>query len=229
MKLEFPGSQAIIEKNLCPISVVVADDHPIVRSGIKAELEAESDIKIVGEAADGDEILQRAHDLQPGVLVLDINMPGMKVLQVIQQLMALPASPRILILTVEEDIECVLSVLKAGAKGYLLKDEDPHMIVEGVRAVADGEIWLSKAILASLVEYTLRNEARKPELSLTPREMDVLQLIARGKYNDQIASTLSITEGTVKNHLTSLYDKLDVHSRAELVAYAWQNGLVSKS
>jgi DNA-binding NarL/FixJ family response regulator len=118
-------------------------------------------------------------------------------------------------------------MLKAGATGYLVKDEHPRAIVDGVRAVARGEVWLSKTVLGGLVEHSLKGEAVTPTSPVTPREMDVLRLVAHGRYNEQIASTLGIAEGTVKNHITNLYDKLEVHSRAELVAYAWQNGLVN--
>jgi DNA-binding NarL/FixJ family response regulator len=208
------------------IRVIIADDHPIVRSGIKAELDAALDVEVVGEAANGDEALQRVADLAPDVLILDVNMPGKRTLAVLHELEAC-LSPRVLILTVEEDVEFVVAMLKAGAKGYLVKDEHPRAIVDGVRAVARGEVWLSKTVLSGLVEHSLRGASVAPASLVTRREMDVLRLVAHGRYNAQIASVLGITEGTVKNHITNLYDKLQVHSRAELVAYAWLNGLVS--
>ena len=217
-----------VEKALQHTRVVIADDHPIVRSGIKAELDAAPDIEVVGEAADGEEALEKVIDLGPDMLVLDINMPGMKARTVLHELKALASPPLVLILTVEEDIECVVAMLKAGATGYLVKDEHPRAIVDGVRAVARGEVWLSKAVLGSLVEYSVRGKTAESALPVTSREMDVLRLVAQGKYNRQIAMALGITEGTVKNHITNVYDKLQVHSRAELVAYAWQNGLVNR-
>jgi DNA-binding NarL/FixJ family response regulator len=211
-----------------PVRVVVADDHPIVRSGIRAELDAAPDVEVVGEAADGEEALEKSAGLEPDVLVLDINMPGMKARKVLHQLKALPSPPWVLILTVEEDVECVVAMLQAGATGYLVKDEHPRVIVDGVRAVARGQVWLSQAVLGQLVAYNLRERTAEPALPVTSREMDVLRLVAQGYYNEQIATALGIAEGTVKNHVTSLYDKLQVHSRAELVAYAWQHGVVGR-
>jgi DNA-binding NarL/FixJ family response regulator len=215
------------EKTLRRTRVIIADDHPIVRSGIKAELDAALDVEVVGEAANGDEALDRVADLGPDVLILDVNMPGKKALAVLHDLEALGSPPKVLVLTVEEDVECVVAMLKAGATGYLVKDEHPRAIVDGVRAVARGEVWLSKIVLGGLVEHSLRGETAAPTSPVTRREMDVLRLVAHGKYNEQIATALGIAEGTVKNHITNLYDKLQVHSRAELVAYAWQNGLVN--
>jgi DNA-binding NarL/FixJ family response regulator len=215
-----------VDERTCGIRVIIADDHPIVRSGIRAELDAAQDIEVVGEAANGDQALQQVADLAPDVLILDINMPGKKSLAVVRELSACGA-PKVLVLTVEEDLEYVTAMLKAGATGYLVKDEHPRTIVDGVRAVAAGEVWLSQTVLAGLVEHSLRGENPAPAASVTPREMDVLRLVARGKYNAEIAEVLGITEGTVKNHVTNLYDKLEVHSRAELVAYAWLNGLVN--
>jgi DNA-binding NarL/FixJ family response regulator len=206
--------------------VVIADDHPIVRSGVKAELDAALDIEVVGEAASGDEALQQVADLAPDVLILDINMPGKKSVAVVREL-ATPGAPKVLVLTVEEDLEYVVAMLKAGAIGYLVKDEHPRAILDGVRAVARGEVWLSRAVLGGLVKQSLQGEGAAPAAPVTPREMDVLRLVARGQYNAQIAEALNIADGTVKNHVTNLYEKLEVHSRAELVAYAWLNGLVS--
>jgi DNA-binding NarL/FixJ family response regulator len=206
--------------------VVIADDHPIVRSGIRAELDAAPDVEVVGEASDGDEALRRVAELAPDVLILDVNMPGTKAVSVLHSL-AECSSPKVLILTVEEDIEYVMAMLKAGATGYLVKDEHPRAIVDGVRAVARGEVWLSKTVLGDLVEFSLESKAAAPQIPVTAREMEVLRLVAHGDYNEQIAAALGIAEGTVKNHITNLYEKLRVHSRAELVAYAWQNGLVN--
>lgn len=221
-----PETHDATQKVVKHIRVVVADDHPIVRSGIIAELDATSDIEVVGEAANGEEALSKASGLSPDVLLLDVNMPGTKALTIMQDLADLKVSPEVLVLTVEEDIECVMAMLKAGATGYLIKSEHPSVIADGVRAVSRGEVWLSKSVLSSLVKYSVGTETAEPVAPVTPREMDVLQLVAQGKYNEQIATTLAVTEGTIKNHITNLYDKLQVHSRAELVAYAWQNGLV---
>ncbi len=225
---EFPVIQLDIAEGSGHISVVVADDHPIIRSGIKNELLRYPDIKVLGEAADGNEALYQVEALQPDVLLLDINMPGLKAIQVVRQLRALPAPPQILILTAYGDVELVMALLKAGAKGYLLKDDDPSAIIAGVRTVAQGETYLSRVVATSVVEYLVKGETKRLGPELSPREMEVLQLVAQGWGNAQIAQTLDISEGTVKNHVTSLYNKVGVRSRAELVVWAWQCKLPDK-
>ncbi len=207
------------------IKVMLADDHPIVRAGIKNELAQAPDIDVVGEAADGDEALRLARDLQPDVLVLDINMPGQKAVRVIRELQAQTTRPHILILTAYSDVENVVGMLKAGATGYLLKDEPPSVIADGVRAVAQGQTWLSAAVAASLVGQAAGEQPLAENESLSEREMQVLRLVAQGCSNAQIAAALAISEGTVKNHVTRLYDHLGVHSRAEAVVWAWQHGV----
>lgn len=209
------------------IRVLVADDHPVVRAGICNELARHSDIEVVGEAMNGDEALRLTEGLHPDVLLLDIAMPGMKAIQVIRALRAQLASPHILILTAYGDLENVLGMLGAGATGYLLKDEDLAAIAEAVRAVAQGETWLSAAVAQSLVQHAI--EKRDSPLPLSEREVEVLRLMAKGCSNAQVAETLAISEGTVKNHVTNIYDKLQVHTRAEAVAWAWGHGLVDKA
>ncbi|MCC6192750.1 MAG: response regulator transcription factor [Anaerolineales bacterium] len=211
------------------IKVVLADDHPVVRSGIKNELSQSVDIEVVGEAANGDEALRLARELQPDVLLLDINMPGQKAVRVIRELQAQTTEPRILILTAYSDVENVVGMLKAGATGYLLKDENPSVIADGVRAVAQGTLWLSAAVAASLVGQATGEHPLAENDTLSDRELDVLRLMAQGCSNGQIAEALAISEGTVKNHVTHLYDHLGVRSRAEAVVWAWQHGVVQAS
>lgn len=213
------------------LRVLIADDHPIVRSGIRNELAQCPDIEIVGEAINGDEAVQTAKTLQPDVILLDINMPGLKAVQVARQLQASASPTKVLVLTAYGDIDSILGMLDAGAGGYLLKDEDPSAIVQGIRAVARGKIWLSPTIAQSLVEHATNDRksfATEPRNSippLSPRELEVLQLLAQGQTNKQIADTLMIAEGTIKNHVATIYDKLKVNSRAEAVVWAWQHGL----
>jgi DNA-binding NarL/FixJ family response regulator len=220
---ELPATYLAVEEASCDIRVVVADDHPIVRSGIKNELLHYPDVAVLGEAADGDQVLQQVKALQPDVLLLDINMPGLRAIQLVRQLQTLPTPPKILVLTAYGDVELVVALLKAGAKGYLLKDDDPAVIIEGVRTVAQGKTYLSRALATSVVEYLVKDKPKRPEPELSPREMEVLQLVAQGWGNAQIAQVLDISEGTVKNHVTSLYSKISVRSRAELVVWAWQH------
>lgn len=200
------------------IRVLVADDHPVVRSGIKDELAKHPDMVVLGEAIDGDETLALARTLKPDVLLLDINMPGLRPVKVVRELAKLETGPQILVLSAYSDVEYVFEMLKAGVHGYLLKDEEPGRIAEGIRAVAVGKTWLSSAVAESIVQGTVR-EGRQHQLS--PREEEVLSLMAKGLSNEAIAGQLSISEGTVKNHVSNLYSKLGMRSRAEAVAWAW--------
>jgi DNA-binding NarL/FixJ family response regulator len=207
------------------ITVVVADDHPIVRDGIRQELAKHPDLRILGEATSGDEALQLTRELRPAVLLLDINMPGQRAPQVARAVAGLEHPPRILVLSAYGDIEIVLEMMKAGVTGYVLKDEDPSRIVEGIRAVAAGETWLSAAVSHGIARGAIRSLRSGPQPKLTSREEQVLGLMARGISNDKIAGELSLTIGTVKNHVSNIYLKLGVRSRAEAVAWAWQHGL----
>lgn len=205
------------------IRVLIADDHPVVRTGIRDELAKHADLELVGEATNGDQALELATSTEADVLVLDINMPGLPAVRVARELQDRQDAPRILVLSAYGDLESVLEMLRAGVRGYMLKDEDPIRIPEGVRAVATGSRWLSSEIGGKIAKNAARGELMP---RLTPRELEVLQLMALGRDNQQIATQLSISEGTVKNHVTSLYTKLDVNSRAEAVAWTWKHKIV---
>jgi DNA-binding NarL/FixJ family response regulator len=211
-----------------PLRVLIADDHPVVRSGVRNELAVHGDLQVVGEALDGDEVLARVRELSPQVLVLDIHMPGMKAVEILHALADFPAPPATLVLSAYGDPENVFGMLEAGARGYMLKDADPEQIAEGIRAVAAGKRWLSQEILEVVLTQRLPpteilavNQER-----LSTREQEVLALLGQGLNNAQIAEQIQLSEMTVKNHVTSLYSKLNLHTRAEAVAYAWQHGLV---
>ena len=205
--------------------VLLADDHHIVRAGIRAELEKHSDIEVIGEASNGHEAIHMAQQLHPHVIVLDIGMPDMNGVETAERLKALAKpgwSPNILVLSAYSDREFVHRLIGAGARGYLLKDEPPRRIVEGVRAVMRGEPALSL-----MVQKILLTRQRRAVHDLSGRELEVLQLVAQGHTNLEIAETLVIAEGTVKNHVTNIYGKLDsVSTRSEAVAWAWQNRIV---
>jgi DNA-binding NarL/FixJ family response regulator len=202
------------------IRVVIADDHPIVRSGIAGQLSLEPDIEVQGQAVDGGEALRLVHNLLPDVLILDINMPGIRSVDVIQQLQTMPRPPHVLILTAHNDIESVLILLKAGAKGYVLKDEEPQAITTAVRAVAQGRTWLSAAVMTSMVDHTTRDALKTDTRELSSREVEVLRLLAEGRENQDIGDILGISERTVRYHLRNIYDKLDVQTRGAAIAWA---------
>lgn len=214
------------------IRVILADDHHVVRSGIRSELEQHNDMDVVGEASNGQEAITLVEQLRPDVLLLDINMPSMSGTIVTEQLNNLPNAepqnkdkiwpPHVLILSAYCEPEYVYSLFAAGAKGYLLKDEPPECIASGIRQVMRGEPSLSLP-----VQKVLLTRKFKPEHDLTIRELDVLRLIAKGNTNEEIAQNLIIAVGTVKNHVMNIYRKLpNVRTRSEAVAWAWENRIV---
>ncbi len=211
-----------------PIRVVIADDHPIVRDGISNELSRHPDIEVVGHAADGDETMSLTREANPDVLLLDINMPGKRASEIIREVSTFSGPPKVLVVSAFGDVEYVLTMLKAGATGYLLKDEEPAVIVNGIRSVYRGEISLSPSVTTSFVAATVHDKTRMAFSQLTNREREVLNLVSRGDDNEAISEKLSITLGTVKNHVSSIYEKLGLRTRAEVVAWAWQNGIVKK-
>jgi len=206
------------------IRVLIADDHPIVRAGVRGELARQADIEVVGEATNGDEAAQLSETLQPDVLVLDIEMPGVKATEVIERALALSTPVRVLILTAHDDIDNVHDMLEAGATGYLLKDEAPEVIADAIRAVAEGKIWLSDEV-AQKWAWHAADEAQQPErMPLSDRELEVLRLVA-GRTNVEIGAVLSISERTVRFHLRGIYGKLGVNSRTEAAVWATKQGL----
>jgi DNA-binding NarL/FixJ family response regulator len=206
------------------IRVILADDHPVVRSGIRALVERAPDINVIGEASSGTEAVQMVTDYTPDVLLLDMEMPDMSGLEVAQHLQSIGSRVRVLALSAYADEQYVLGVLESGAVGYLTKDEAPTTIVEAVRGVARGERgWMSRRATAQLTASLW--EDRKKH-ALTPRELDVLQLVALGRKNRQIALELQISEKTVEKHLGEIYSKLGVESRVAAVRSALDKGLI---
>lgn len=213
------------------IRVVLADDHHVVRSGIRSALERHPDIEVVGEAADGQETLDLVRQIRPDVLLLDINMPGFSGVEVTEKMADLFSKaagysgqqpPHILILSAYCEPEYVFNLFAAGAKGYLLKDETPERITSGIRQIFQGE-----PVLSTPVQRMLLTRRTDPQHSLSPRELDVLRLMAKGYTNEEIADTLFIAVGTVKNHVMNIYKKLpNIRTRSEAVAWAWENRLV---
>ncbi len=206
------------------IRVLLADDHPVVRLGIKTELDGADGIEVVGEASSGDEALRLVEELRPDILVLDVVMPGMDGVEATRLLRERHPDLRILALSAYDENECVFGILKAGAIGYVLKEEALETIVKAIRVACRGETWLSPKVAEKVKRRAI---GEKEGVPLTERELEVLRLMAKGWRNRQIAKGLSISEGTVKNHVTNIYGKLGIHSRAEVVAWAWQQGLVN--
>lgn len=209
------------------IRIVLADDHPVVRRGIRSMLEKAAGLTVVGEADDGEHALALVDQLAPDVLLLDMEMPGMGGLEVARRLLAGGSTVRVLALSAHVDEQYIFGLLDHGAAGYLTKDEAPTTIVEAVRGVARGEEgWISRRVANKLV-HRKRMALEVATDALSDRERDVLGLMGRGYNNTRIAETLFISEGTVKNHVTHIYDKLNLRTRAEAVAWAWQHGMVA--
>jgi DNA-binding NarL/FixJ family response regulator len=213
------------------IKVVIVDDHPIVRAGMRAILSAAEDVSIVGEGCTGMEALRLVELHQPDVLVLDVNLPDINGLEATRRLRQQGVKTAILILTVQADNQTVFGLLESGAIGYVLKDEALETLLSAVRAAARGESWLSPAVASQVVRRAMQPASAQPKPSpqidpLTPREIEVLRLLAQGLDNTSIARRLVVTTRTVQNHVSNIYSKLGTASRTEAVLYAIRNGLV---
>jgi NarL family two-component system response regulator YdfI len=207
------------------IRVLIADDHMVVREGLRAILEAAEDVDLVGEAADGAEAVQLAGELAPDVVLMDLRMPGVDGIEAIRQIKARYPGVEVVILTTYDDDENIVRGLRAGARGYLLKDSGRKALFEAIRAAARGESLLPSAVIEKVVAHLA--EPRPVETArLSKREQEVLALLARGAANKEIAARLYISERTVKAHVTSIFNKLGVNSRAEAVAVALRGGLL---
>jgi DNA-binding NarL/FixJ family response regulator len=205
------------------IQVIVVDDHPVVRHGIVAMLRYEEDIEVVGDAADGAEALRLIGELQPDVVLLDLRMPQMSGVEVMQQARARGYTSRFLVLTTYDTDEYIAPALSAGAQGYLLKDTPPEELVRAVRMLMQGRAALEPGVAARM----LARMAESPADDLSARELEVLRLLARGDSNKEIAAQLTLSENTIKTHLSRIFDKLNARSRTEAVTIAMQRGLLS--
>jgi two-component system response regulator NreC len=211
------------------IRVLLADDHTILRDGIRALLEDQADIEVVGEAEDGQSTVRMAVQLKPDVVVMDIAMPLLNGLEATRQIQRDIPQVKVLILTMHENEEYIRQVLAAGALGYVLKDAAARDLIGAIRAVNQGEAVLSPAITRLVIEDYLRwGDIRPQDTSngLTSREREVLQLIAEGYTNKETAEILCISVKTVQSHRTNLMAKLDLHDRGELIKYAIQKKII---
>jgi DNA-binding NarL/FixJ family response regulator len=207
------------------IRVILADDHPITRAGIKRFLEHASDIEVIAEAEDGVQAFQLTKDLIPDVLLLDMELPGMHGVEVARKLQKLNLPVYILALSSHADRQYIFGVLSNGASGYLTKEEVPQTIVDAVRGVSRGEQgWVSREVAALLAAWTSNGESSREEL--TPRELQVLAGVVDGKTNREIGVDLDISPKTVEKHLESVYSKLKVASRVEAAVLAVREGLL---
>lgn len=213
------------------IRVIIADDHTIIRSGLKALLEREPDIEVVAEAADGRQAVQKAQELLPEVVLLDIAMPNLNGIEAARQIVAKHERVGVIILSMHSDESYVLKALKAGARGYLLKDSSESDVMNAVRAVNSGKAYFSPEISRMLADDYLRQMQQRGvddsyEL-LTSREREILQMLAEGKSNKDVANVLNLSLHTVETHRSNILQKLNLHSVPELILYAVRKRIVS--
>lgn len=210
-----------------PIRLLIADDQKLMREGLRALLDGESDIEVIGEAGNGRTIVKMVEDLSPDVVLMDISMPQLNGIEATHQIKDLSGSTRVIALSMHADRLFVQGVLKAGAAGYLLKDSAFDDLAQAVRAIFNGKMYLSPGVAGVVVEGFLNTngEPAKDEVGLTPREREVLQLVAEGVATRDIATQLHISVKTVETHRRALMKKLDLFTVAELTKYAIRNGL----
>ena len=210
------------------IRVLVADDQSMVRAGFRMLLSGESDIEVVAEASSGIEAIDKAIRFRPTVVLMDIRMPELDGLEATRRILADDAAPRVLILTTFDLDEYVYEALRAGASGFVLKDDPPEQLLGAIRTVADGEALLSPAVTKRVIKQFTRIPQPAPPRQLdelTERELDVFRLIARGLSNAEIGKELYISDTTVKTHITHILQKLDLRDRVQAVVLAYQTGL----
>jgi DNA-binding NarL/FixJ family response regulator len=212
------------------IRLLIADDQELVRTGFRVILNAEPDLDVVGEAKDGREAIDAVRSLGPDVVLMDIRMPNLDGIEATRRIAAEESSPRILILTTFDLDEYVYDALRAGASGFLLKDAGADELIHAIRVVAAGEALLAPSITRRLIEDYARRPPRREQpaalADLTPRELEVLRLLARGLSNADIARELVLGDATVKTHVARIFGKLDLHDRAQAVVLAYESGLV---
>lgn len=213
------------------IKILIADDHPMMRQGLKQILELEDDFIVIAQASNGEEVIQLAGLLKPDVILMDINMPVIDGIRATQKIRESGNQVKILYLTIHDDREYLFKALQSGAEGYVLKDAEPSMLINAIRDIYSGKTFIQPNMTMELVKefnrVTLHEKDTALESALTPREQEVLGLIAEGMINKEIAQKLFISEKTVKNHVSNVLRKLDVSDRTQAVIYAFKNNLIN--
>lgn len=210
------------------IRVMIAEDHSMIRAGLKQLLELEPDIKVVEGCSDGRMAVERYKEVKPDIVLMDINMPVMNGLEALEEIRTFDIGVKAVMLTIHQDRQYLLKALELGALGYILKDADASALIEAVRSVYGGQTYIQPVMARELVnEYKrIKSGADDPKNQLTEREKEVLKLLSKGMLNKEIASALFISEKTVKNHISSIFRKLNVQDRTQAAVYAIKNRIV---
>ena len=210
-----------------PIRLLIADDHPVLLEGLDSLFRTASDVEVVARCTSGDEVLHEVVQTRPDVVLLDKQMPGTDGLHVLRQLQSMTNAPRAVLLTASLTDEEMLEAMRLGASGVVLKSMPPRLLIDCVRKVARGEQWIEKESLGRAVAKLLKREAAQEAVRglLTPRELQIVRMVASGLRNHEIAGQLFISEGTARSHLYNIFQKLNVRNRTELGAFAREHGL----
>lgn len=209
------------------INIMIVDDHSMIREGLKQLLESDGDMRVVEEASDGVECLEKIGTANPDVLLLDINMPRMNGLEVLAKLKEKKIKTKVLVLTVHNEIDYLLKAVEIGINGYLLKDSESSELKKAIVSVVDGENYIQPSLIPSLNAKMIQRDNDKDKIEdLTRRELEVLKLLATGNYNKEIAEELGISERTVKNHVSNIFKKIEVTDRTQAAVFAIRNNLI---
>ncbi|MFZ0136052.1 MAG: response regulator transcription factor [Candidatus Sulfotelmatobacter sp.] len=217
------------------VRIVIADDHPIFRDGLRRLLEAEPDLKVLGEASDGAEAVRLARQLKPDILLLDLAMPKHPGLEALKDLSTSPTPVRVILLTAAAEKSQIVEALQLGARGVVLKDSATQLLLKAIHTVMSGEYWVGRESVSNLVQYlrtlvqSSSDEARQKKFGLTPREIEIVSTVVAGYSNKEIAEYFKISEDTVKHHLSNIFDKLGVSTRLELALFAVNQSLPLKN
>lgn len=209
------------------IRIMITDDHSMIREGLKNLLELDGEIEVIAEAENGEDCLQKLETITPDVLLLDINMPKMNGLEVLQNLKMRKSKINVLVLTVHNEVEYLMKAVDIGVSGYILKDSESSELKKAIFAIANGETYIQPNLIPVLNSKMIEKNRDEGKIdSLTKRELEVLKLLAVGMYNKEVAEKLNISERTVKNHVSNIFKKLEVTDRTQAAVFAIKNNMI---
>lgn len=215
------------EENLMSTKVMLVDDHALIREGIKQLLEFDGSIDVIEQASDGAECLEKLQHVQPDILLLDINMPNVNGIEVLEEIKKKNIPVKVLMLTVHSEAEYLVQAVDIGANGYILKDSGSEELKKAIQSVMDGDSYIQPSLIPSLNSRLVNRDIDKEKIAaLTKREMEILTQIAGGMFNKEIAMNLNISERTVKNHISNIFKKIDVSDRIQAAVFAIRNNIV---